>query len=283
MRKQSTAIFVDFPYLQDNANGRSGPADAALQILQQLREHLEQDHSQILIRNVYADWEETRSSSIQRGLVSCGFVPKFVLAQQDGHGVALELSLDCLQLVLSRNDLDQVVLVAGSESYIPLIRRIKEIGTRVVLASMPEAVTPELLEAVEGEHWLNLNEMGAVEAGQSTRLEQEDKQPSRPYQPTEAALDRAMELVLEADRQYNHRGIYLGPFYKDWMNPALPKLSNSDRKRVLEVLVNEQAVVIRQKEDVFERDRLYSVVFPNRDHERYLRVKQGMEKEPGVG
>ena len=84
-----------------------------------------------------------------------------------------------------------------------------------------------------------------------------------------------MELILHADRQFNH-GNDLSPCYRDWMNPAFPDMSNAYRKRVLETLVRERTATIRRKADVFEEGRRYSVLRLVRESERYLRIKREM-------
>lgn len=107
----------------------------------------------------------------------------------------------------------------------------------------------------------------------------EQRIPSAPLPATTDVLDRALRLVIQADRKYNHRGIFLVPFYKDWMNPTFPDLSNNERKWIIEELVQERAVAIRQKEDVFQRGRNYSILYPIRESQRYLRIKEEIEGE----
>ena len=278
MKMHSTAILIDFAYLLENANGRAGSAEAALEDLQRLHERLEKDCCRVLVRQVYADWDHVDFDSIQQALVSRGFVPRYVMAQEDGHGVALELSLDCLQLLLSRDDLEQVVLVAGDESYQPLVRRVRELGRQVVLAARPGHICDDLAELVGEESLLDLSLLGADDRSGPQRSRERQSPSSRPFRPSEDDLDRAMHLVLQADRQFNHRGIYLAPFYKDWMNPGFPDLSNPDRKRIMDALSRERAVAIRQKEDVFERGKRFSVLHPVRENERYLRLKAEMDR-----
>ena len=104
-----------------------------------------------------------------------------------------------------------------------------------------------------------------------------------PYEPTTEDLERAMSLVVQADRKYRGRGIWLVPFFKEWMNPEFADMSNEGRKAILGTLSNDGAVVIDTREDGLGRSNSYSVLVPDREHERYKKAEEELGADPGPG
>lgn len=297
------AIFVDFDNFRLGVPEPHPKTETAIEILGQLLQRLERDGNRVLIRRAYADWENDGLGGVQAQLSLMSVLPVFVLGNAGKNSADLEMSLDALELLLSRDEVERFVLVAGDRDFIPVVRRIVEAGRQVKIASFRDSTSADLVEIVGRRNFLDLrrflidsNPREAARASVEEVSEPGTERPrvqgvrpieealaeadEPPYEVTEEDKDRAMRLVVQADRKYRGRGIWLVPFFKEWMNPEFDGMNNDARKKILGELSEERAVRIETREDGLGRSNSYSVLVPDREHERFTRAEGQIGEEP---
>ncbi|MDP7110402.1 MAG: NYN domain-containing protein [Myxococcota bacterium] len=289
-----TAVFVDFDNLRFGVPDPYPKTDSALEILLQMQRRLEREGQQILIRRAYADWEGDGLQGVQGQLSLMSYLPVFVLGQPGKNSADLEMSLDCMDILLSRDDVERFVLVAGDRDFIPIVRRIIEAGKQVKIAAFRASTSADLVEIAGRRNFVDVSRFmddprrrdphgpSATASMTATRtIEEALAEPDEePYEPTDEDLERAMQLVVQADRKYRGRGIWLVPFFKEWMNPEFAGMNNESRKAILSTLSNDNAVVIDTREDGLGRSNSYSVLVPDREHVRYKKAEGSVDTEP---
>jgi uncharacterized LabA/DUF88 family protein len=146
------ALFVDFEsiyYALVNHPvcrfSRESAMSVAVDALNALRNRLREDRYALIVERSYADWERI-SLSAQRQLQIYGLMPRFVDSRTDKNTADIELSLDILQYMLTRPELQHIVLVGGDRDYLPILRRIKEQYRSIRICSLKSTLSGDVRE-----------------------------------------------------------------------------------------------------------------------------------------
>jgi len=285
-RPITTALFVDFDNLRLGVPEPHAKTDTAMDVLSKLLRRLEKEGKQVLIRRSYADWEGDGLEGVQGQLSLMSFLPVYVLGLAGKNSADLEMSLDAQHILLAREDVERFILVAGDRDFIPIVRRIVEAGKDVRVAAFRATTSADLVEVAGRRNFIDLGRflenplrMSATTTMTAPRtIEEALAEPDEPpYEPSEADLDRTMRLVVLADRKYRGRGIWLVPFFKEWMNPEFSGMNNESRKGILGALSEERSVTVETREDGLGRSNSYSVLVPDREHDRYVRAEKSLD------
>jgi hypothetical protein len=279
----TTALFVDFENLRLGVPDPHGKTDTAIDVLNKLLQRLEKEGKRVLIRRAYADWEGEGLEGVQGQLSLMSFLPVYVLGLAGKNSADLEMSLDCMDILLSRDDVERFILVAGDRDFIPIVRRVVEAGKQVRVAAFRGSTSADLVEVAGRRNFIDVGrfletpmQMSATMTMTAPRtIEEALAEPDEPpYDPSAEDLERTMRLVVQADRKYRGRGIWLVPFFKEWMNPEFAGMNNENRKGILGALSAEKAVTVETREDGLGRSNSYSVLVPDREHERYVQAEK---------
>ncbi len=282
----TTALFVDFENLRLGVPEPHAKTDTAIDVLNKLLHRLEKEGKRVLIRRAYADWEGEGLEGVQGQLSLMSFLPVYVLGLAGKNSADLEMSLDCMDILLSRDDVERFILVAGDRDFIPIVRRVVEAGKQVRVAAFRASTSADLVEVAGRRNFIDVgrfletpNRMSATMTMTAPRtIEEALAEPDEPpYDPSEEDLERTMRLVVQADRKYRGRGIWLVPFFKEWMNPEFAGMNNENRKGILGALSEEKSVTVETREDGLGRSNSYSVLVPDREHERYVRAEKMLD------
>ncbi len=282
----TTALFVDFENLRLGVPEPHAKTESAIDVLSKLLQRLEKEGKRVLIRRSYADWEGEGLEGVQGQLSLMSFLPVYVLGLAGKNSADLEMSLDCMDILLSREDVERFILVAGDRDFIPIVRRVVEAGKQVRIAAFRASTSADLVEVAGRRNFIDLGRflespvrMSATMTMTAPRtIEEALAEPDEPpYDPSEDDLERTMRLVVQADRKYRGRGIWLVPFFKEWMNPEFAGMNNESRKGILGALSSEKSVTVETREDGLGRSNSYSVLVPDREHERYVRAERVLD------
>lgn len=166
--QKSVALFVDFDHLRHagvHSQRVSSPSASALEAILQRAQEL----GRVVTANVYAEWETI--PGMQAEVKRLHLDPRFVFSgsrQTDfsmarGCATAVTLSLDALQSLYERPDIDTYMIVSGEDGMLDLLGRLKSHRKAVYLIGFDSTVHPDLRASADSfeplESFLQLDEI----------------------------------------------------------------------------------------------------------------------------
>jgi len=285
------ALFIDFENMQrviETLHGVPDGKEEALRLTRNLIQHVEREDDRIIIRRAFADWEAVGSDpDPQSSLILLSVRPEYVLGKPGKNSTDLALSLDALEVLLTREDIEGFLIMAGDMDYIPIVSRIREQGKLVRIVGFPDATSGDLVTIIGRENFIDgtgLLSRGYRRSRGSRRGPRVEREPvSEPNHICEETdhlceenLRRCIQLFLQAEEQFGAE-IWLNPFYKNFMNDEFSMLTDEHRKEIIYELGNRGMLEVKTKEEYLGKH--YSVVFLNHEHELVSDVERELEEE----
>jgi hypothetical protein len=143
------AVFVDYENLYEllgtRLSNRSHPDEYIAEILDRLRGLLqERDGTRTLLQRAFADFCELQGNGlfVQRALLQQGIDLRHTASAAQRNAAEVQLSIDVMELLHQRPDIDTVVLVTGDRPYVPLVQQIRRYGRDVLVlcADVPNSL-----------------------------------------------------------------------------------------------------------------------------------------------
>ncbi len=279
------ALFIDFENIQrviETIHGVPDGKEETLRLIRNLIHYIERDDDRIIIRRAFADWEDVGSDpDPQSSLALMSVKPEYVLAKPGKNSADLALSLDVLEVLLTRDDITGFLIVGGDRDYIPIVSRIREKGKLVRIASIPDATSGDLITIVGRENFIDGNALMTRghrrprPVKREVKVEREAGAESDHL--SEDNLRRCVQLILQAEGQFGPE-IWLNPFYKNFMNEEFSTLTDEQRKDIIYELGNRGVLAVQVKEE--HMGKHYSVVFLKHDHDLVKELQgKSMERE----
>jgi uncharacterized LabA/DUF88 family protein len=279
------ATFVDYENislqvdraLRENRNRptkSSSCAESTLRLLELALDRIEDrfDLSMVLAR-AFADWETIAHHNAQQGLTLMNVRPVYVLGRRGRSAVDIQLSLAAQRLLLTRTEIEAFVFLTGDRCCIPIVSEVLDAGKDVVVASMRSSMSGDLVRLVGNERIFALDSIfdelrqtllsvadseecagGAGDRGEAAPV-------AAGNHLDEAHQQRFAELVKRATVRYP-RGVWLGPFFKNFMNEEFGELNNDQRKELVDQARRNGMIRIRYVEDDSSVNGGYSVLEP---------------------
>ena len=164
--EQRAAIFVDYENLFGHLYSRTGPRarpdELISELLDELRRYLlEEARTQTAMITAYADFSEMHGNGqfIQRGLYLHGIEPRFVPASLQRNAAEIQLVVDAIELLYTRQDVRTFVMVTGDRPYLPLVQQFKRHSCRSLIATFMPPPSTEHLPYVEDDVFLNAHNL----------------------------------------------------------------------------------------------------------------------------
>jgi hypothetical protein len=326
---RSIALFVDFENILRPVEERVGSevgTDETVRILGGLIRAIEEagrGTSSIRVRRAYADWE-SMEEGLQANLSLMNIKPQYVLAKTGKSSADLALSLDLLETLLTRPEVDAFVIVGGDRDYIPIVSRVMEKGKDIFIASLPGSVSGDLQDIVGKDRFIDMTSLlmpasgllltlpaallGTADTGREAvaprsplmprhprgrRAEAAPVKESResralPLPPSSTAFPegvdqesvkiRAIQLLHRATQQFGPE-IYLVPFFKNFMNDAMPEFNLHQRKAIINRLGEDGVLRVETKQSAHGPYN-YTSVFLVYDHPLVQRAVPGAAAPP---
>jgi hypothetical protein len=285
------ALFIDFENMQrviETLHGVPDGKEEALRLIRNLIHYVEREEDRIIIRRAFADWEGVGSDpDPQSSLALLSVRPEYVLGKPGKNSADLALSLDALEVLLTREDIEGFLIVAGDRDYIPIVSRIREQGKLVRIVGIPEATSGDLITIIGRENFIDGSKLlsrgyrrsrGVKRGG---RVEREVE--VEPVQLCEEKdhlcednLRSCVRLILQAEEQFGPE-IWLNPFYKNFMNEEFKTLTDEQRKEIVYELGSRGVLEVKVKEEYLGKH--YSVLFLNHENELVKEIDQEPEEE----
>ncbi len=249
------AMFVDFENVQlelakklkYSAKEVDVPG-VVIRVLQRLKdEATKANRPPILIGRAYGTWQELEG--VPNSLALMSIQPQYVLSHTRKNSADIELSLDVQEILLSREDIHEFLIVGGDRDYIPVVRRLRERGKSVRIAALEAAISGDLRAMVGSDRFQAIEPIALEVLGLSkfpepsehqTLLEPIDTAGGTPegeapsyYDGLDEAHAKTLDLILKAMTERGTYELPIVPFYKDYMNDAFVTLTDAQRKAIV--------------------------------------------------
>ncbi len=287
-KTRHAAVLVDFEHIYNNMAhataaepteeqaGDFDTLDDAVELLSALRGRLRERYSAVMaIGRSYADFDRIGGDA-QSQLQLLAFEPRFMLGTEQKSSADILLSIDAIEMLLTRPELETFIIVGGNRTYLPVVRRIREHMKRVLLVGFEKSTSGDLLQVVGKENFIDAESLIPEHASPAPRegngqspevvrpispsggeettaidmeaLASETTSDDLPGEPSdEETLEVCMEELLAAYYQYGGKTVWLTPFLR-MLNERFPYLDNRGRKRLVEDLQARKAIRIEKVE-----------------------------------
>lgn len=281
MPTKAAALFVDFENLYYGLVSRpfkmSGDdaLSTCMDVLNELRRSTREQGEALVVERCYADWERLPASA-QRQLQISGVLPRYVDGRTAKSSAGIEMSLDVLQVVLTRPELTHVILVGGDRDYLPVLRRLKEHHRSILIGSLKQALSGDvrefasnysLAEVVELNKWVEGEEEPPAQKVMKTPPQGTEK-PKKEYEPQTTPPkngyfkkrkelniqvvewhERYLRVMMRFLADHGYSEIHLSPFFR-WLNDQddFRMVSTRDQRKVLDDLKTLGAVLVEDRE-----------------------------------
>ena len=145
--RKLVAVFIDFEnfyYALTNLYGLSyeQASGSALSMIGNSLDSLRGDLGEFVIMQAYADWSDLDEPKTE--LQKMGIRVFDVLSSIHKSSTDLELSLALQEILLTRDDINTIIIFSGDRDYMPIALRIRERGKLVHFVGFPENLSGDL-------------------------------------------------------------------------------------------------------------------------------------------
>ena len=277
------ALFVDYENLHQHLSDRKQSGKFAdetiIELIDELRRYFSSNLSaQTVSVRAYADFGTVGGNSpvIQKNLVQAGIEPVFTPSAFQKTAAEMQLAIDTTEFMLTREDVEHIVLVTGNRAYLPLLSLINREGKQSLLvAAHPPETTTRLPFITED------NVMSAF-----TLLSR-----NRPEAEPEPVVDRSKVKRSAIQDRYGIQTIeviesYFGQYEEVYLTPLLRKLSeliddpDFDPKETVNDLEACGAVWMERRRG-FPYD--YTVLLLDEEHEEVAEARARVAERTAAG
>ncbi len=284
--KTKCALFIDFDnfILSMKDAFKEKTDEECLNILLKIITNMREKESNMLILSrAYADWETWSHIPAQSSLMLINVEPRFVLDKPGKSSADIKLSLEALEILLTRNEIEKFIIIGGDRDYIPMVSRIKEgikeievygfknislSGDLAAIAGGDDNVknVVEMVEEIAKASESKKVEEKVEEKGKEKKKKAEEKTlpPSEKFYLGTDYLSRAIKQILDVEKKYKGE-IWLSPFLKKHMNPEFETLNDEQRKEIITHLKAKDVIKISKADSNWGYS--YSVFTVNHDHD----------------
>ena len=293
-----TAVLVDYENLYDLLIERlqegSHPDEFIVEMMEELHRYLQgKDLFQIAISKAFADFSALQGEGlfIQQTLASKGLVPRFVSSKHDKQASTLQVCIDALSLLYTREEIDSFVLISGNRLPINLVQHLKSHGKNVLVVALEppaEADRSQLLGPDTLLHAADLLSEGALkQLSEISRADTSGRNGNygRRFSRTSFTTQREATYheITDSVAYETLRVIedYFGQYDEVYLTPLLRKLSeslddqNNDPKSVINKLEDAGAVWLEKRRG-FPYD--YTVLLVDPEHPDVQQIREEQER-----
>ncbi len=291
--QRNSALLVDFDNiffaLRDEImeNRYEGEAvDLALRLLSTLKQKLESEfQSTLLIGRAYGSWDGITDAPNSLAMMS--IQPTYAIHKPGKSSADLELSLDALEFLLSRDDIDQFCIVGGDRDYLPIVRRIQERGKSVMIVSFEGTMSGDLKAVVGSSNFIPAESLiepkAHTEEVPAEPASHEVTAPSPNAESIDAETEKCIRLIMGVLDDLEKDEIPLVAFFKEYMNEAFVELNHEERNELIDLMKMRGAIAIERREGPFGSGMgsgiHYAALSLNHDHPWVKKVAQETNEE----
>jgi hypothetical protein len=285
------SVFVDFENFSLSLSNQydHSPADAqakTINIIGHVERFLADRGVQIVLRRAYADWSQYPDA--MKELYRMGVQTVNVGSTPRKNSADIELSLSLQEVMLTRNEINVLTVMAGDRDYMPIAMRVNEHAKTLLFISFKNSLSGDLKALVgpRGYFYVDpqsgrvINQEGQLkgEAGPNSTSQGEGRTSKELADYEMKALHGAIRSYDEYKEKYGD--VKLSGFLVDALQQELPDLSHLERKQIFSALVKKGYVRTNIKTDFFGNDVF--TVFSVDDANSIVKKERAKLKDAGV-
>lgn len=282
------AMFVDYDNLHSVLTSQSSTDQRTsaytFEILDEVRRYLEEgDDTPTILGRAYGAFDtrlKAEEGDVPSRLYRDGFEPKYISNDTQRNASEVQLTIDVAQFLSARPDVHMIVIVTGNRPYLPLARRLREQGRRVLVAAVNPPQADGAPSIAEDDLYLDARNLlskdsredllaNAPQNGHSrSRRGAVGHPPPRRYQDlTNPTARRTIDITDEHFGQYDE--VYLTPLLRKLSEVLGPE---HDPKALVSELEAAGAVRLEKREG---HPYDYTVLILNDDHPDVRDIRSG--------
>lgn len=149
-------VFMDYENIYWSMKQQYGMIPNPDRLIASLRELVNQRHESgpICLMHAYADFDHEEFRGLLSGLQRRSVEPRHVFSKnyEDGtrkNAADIEMSLDCLEMMYTRDDIELFVLVCGDRDMIQVIRKLRSRGKMVHVVAVEKTMSKDVMSFVD--------------------------------------------------------------------------------------------------------------------------------------
>jgi len=252
--RKLAAVFIDlenFYYSLTNTFNMSydEASTACVSIVGNALEKLSEKNCEVIIRQAFADWSNL--SEVKKELQKMGVRIIDVLSTEYKNSADIELSLAVQEVVLTRPDINVIMILAGDRDYMPVALRAMERGRTLYFVGFKETLSGDIKKLV-GQGYYFYAEPRSYKIYEERESVRKTSGEEGGVEELTAEELKAAEAALRAYDEYKDKfgSVKLGAFLVDRLAKALPELSHLQRKQVFQSLVEKGVLETQLRETV---------------------------------
>jgi uncharacterized LabA/DUF88 family protein len=252
------ALLIDFDNIyvslvNDYGHSRSKAQSKTIIIIGKALLHVENELGLTpIIREAIADW--SMYPDVPNELYTMGVRVAHIKSTVGKNSADIELSLRLQEIMLTRPDIDVLIVLAGDRDYLPVAQRVHENGKRIVFCSFERCLSGDIKMLVgKKNYWFinpETNEMVTdKEQKKKTRATKSKKRTTKPE--LDDYSKKALRAAIRAEEEYGPRfgSVRLSGFLVDKLAKALPEKSHLERKDIFSQLVERDLIKLKTESD----------------------------------
>ncbi len=230
------ALFIDFdniyvPLIEQYGYSDSDAQEKAIKIINRTLYHIEKKLGILpIIRKAISDW--TSYPDVPNELYTMGIKVVHVKSMRGKNSADIELSLSLQDILLTRKEIETLIVLAGDRDYLPIAQRVKERARSIMFYSFEKCLSGDIKQLVgSGYYWyLDPRTNDVRERGEPESRKKKERRRSEPSAPEISNYDchECGSPVTEADRKCPKCGSIL---YQEEEEPE-----KFDEKEILQLL-----------------------------------------------
>ncbi len=277
---ERAAVLMDYQnlhhYLKGRVRGGLAPAEAALEVLEGLRERLAEDDIRISTGRAYADYGglDDHTRHVQRALYLHGIQPTYVPNTVHRNTTDLQLAIDALDLAADTN-ITTFVLVAGDRDFVPVAQRLQAAGRNVLAVAFRDHLSSHLLNYTHGGEFIDAEDLltdemrGQLSAPAPSAPAAEESE--RFNDPRDLPHARHREALVVLERNFGrYEEVYLTPLLRK-LSEEIGESDGFDPKSLVADLEGAGAVRLERRKGM---PYDYTVLLVNRAHPAVATIRE---------
>ena len=204
---------------------------------------------EFVIRQAFADWGAF--PGIKKELQRMGIRIVDVLSTAYKNSADIELSLSVLETIITRPEIEVVVVFAGDRDYMPVALRARERGRTLFFAGLEKSLSGDVKSLVGKNNYIYVYPSDALGSKNNAEklVEVDTIRSSLNVEGLTPDEVKAAKAAILAFNQYKSRfgSVKVGVFLNEGLPKALPNLNHSQRKQIFNILVEKGIVMIEQR------------------------------------